>query len=425
VPRSTAFRYKGQSIDATKAGRQLKVNTLLTGKVLQRGDTLSVQAELVDVKKNAQLWGDRFVRRGSDILAVEDEIARRITESLRLRLTGEERERLARRDTENTDAYHLYLKGRYYWGKRTPPDLKKSIGFFEQAIALDADYALAYAGLASAYVVMTVFDIGVPTELFSKAKMAALRALDVDRDLPEAQAEMCLIEATLDRDWVAAEDAFHRAMKRPPGYWLAHDHYAMTLVAQGRFDEAIAQVRRGQALEPLSVVVHHHVAWIHLLARRYDEAIAECQTAIDMDANFPMAHLWRGVSLEQQGQHDEAIAALELAVAYTRGASIAVAALAHACAAAGRIDEARRHLSDLLHPVPGRYVQHYGVALVFAGLGEFDEAVRWLEHAYRDHSFWLAHWAKVDPRLDVLRHDPRFQTLLRRLGLDPDGLRPR
>ena len=419
VPRSAAFRYKGQGVDATKVGRQLKVRALLTGKVLQRGDTLSVQAELVDVKKNAQLWGDRFVRRGSDILLVEDEIARHIAESLRLTLTGEERERLGRRDTENTDAYHLYLKGRYYWGKRTPPDLKKSVGFFEQAIASDAGYALAYAGLASAYVVMTVFDIGVPTDLFSKAKTAALRALDVDPGLPEAQAEMCLIRTTLDRDWVAAEDAIHRSMSRPPGYWLAHDHYAMILVAQGRFDEAIAQVRRGQALEPASVVVHHHVAWIHLLARRYDDAIAECQAAIDMDPNFPMAHMWRGVSLEQQGQYDEAIASLERAVAYTRGASIAAASLAHACAAAGRLDEARRHLYELLNPVPGRYVQHYGVALVFAGLGELDEAVRWLEHAYRDHSFWLAHWAKVDPRLDVLRHDLRFQTLLRRLGLDP------
>jgi tetratricopeptide (TPR) repeat protein len=184
-------------------------------------------------------------------------------------------------------------------------------------------------------------------------------------------------------------------------------------------------VRRGQALEPASVVVHHHVAWIHLLARRYDEAIAECQSAIDMDPNFPMAYMWRGVSLEQQGHYDEAIAALEQAVAYTRGASIAVAALAHACAVAGRIDQARQHLSGLLDPEPGRYVQHYGVALVFAGLGELDEAMRWLEHAYRDHSFWLAQWAKVDPRLDVLRHDPRFQTLLRRLGLDPGRSRPR
>jgi serine/threonine protein kinase len=418
VPRSTAFRYKGRDIDTTKAGRQLKVQALLTGKVHQRGDTLNVQAELVDVKQNAQLWGDRFVRRVSDLLDVEDEIARQIAENLRLTLSGEERERLAKRHTESTDAYHLYLKGRYYWSKRTPPDLKKSVEFFEQAIAKDAGYALAYTGLADAYVVMCAFDIGVPTDLLSKGKTAALRALDVDDALPEAHAELCIIWSCLDRDWDAAEDACHRAVKRQPGYWLAHSHYGLTLAALGRFDEAVAQVRRGQALEPLSLVVHHHAAWVHLLARRYDEAIAECRSAIDMDPHFPMAHLWMGISLEQQGLYDDAIATLERAVAYMRGASIGAAALAHACAMSGRTEEARRHLSELQRPQAGRYVQHYGVALVLAALAELDEAVRWLEQAHRDHSFWLAYWAKVDPRLDVLRHDVRFKTLLRRLGLE-------
>ena len=417
LPRSTAFRYKGRDLDPVKAGRQLKVQALLTGKVQQRGDLLSVQAELVDVRQNAQLWGDRFNRRGVDLLNVEDEIAQQIVENLRLTLTGEERARLARRDTENTDAYHLYLKGRYYWSKRTPPDLKKSIEYFEGAIAKDPGYALAYTGLASAYVVMTVFDLAVPTDLFTKAKAAALRALEVDSNLAEALAELCLIQGCLDRDWESAVETCRRATQRRPGYWLAHDHYAMTLAAHGQFDDAIAEVRRGQALEPLSVVVHHHVAWIHVLARRYDVAIAECRSAIDMDPNFPMAHLWMGVSLEQQGQYDDAIASLERAVALTRGASIAVGALAHAYASSGRTDEARQRLSELRQPIQGRYIQHYGVALVLAALGESDEAMHSLELAYRDHSFWLAYWAAVDPRLDVVRHDARFKTLLRRLGL--------
>jgi Flp pilus assembly protein TadD len=191
----------------------------------------------------------------------------------------------------------------------------------------------------------------------------------------------------------------------------------MTLAAQGRFDEAIAEVRRGQTLEPLSVVVHHHVAWIHVLARRYDVAIAECRSAIDMDPNFPMAHLWMGVSLEQQGRYDEAMESLERAVALTRSTSNAVGALAHAYALSGRTDEARQRLSERQRPAQGRYIQHYGVALVLAALGESDEALHWLELAYRDHSFWLAYWANVDPRLDVLRDDARFKTLLRRLGL--------
>ena len=292
---------QGRDIDPIRSGRQLKVQALLTGKVLHRGDTLNVQAELVDVKAQAQLWGDRFARRVSDIFAVEDEIAEQITANLRLKLTGEERERLARRYTQNTEAYQLYLKGHYHWSRRTTPDLKKSVEYFEQAIARDAGYSLAYTGLADAYVVMSVFDIAVPTDLLTKAKTAALRALEVDRELPEAHAELCVIWSCLDRDWDAAEDACHRAIRRKPAYWLAHTHYGLTLAAQGRFDEAVAQVRLGQALEPLSLVVHHHAAWVHLLARRYDEAIAQCRSAIDMDPNFPMAHLSMGISLEQQG----------------------------------------------------------------------------------------------------------------------------
>ncbi len=195
----------------------------------------------------------------------------------------------------------------------------------------------------------------------------------------------------------------------------------MTLAAHGQFDDAIAEVRRGQALEPLSVVVHHHVAWIHVLARRYDVAIAECRSAIDMDPNFPMAHLWMGVSLEQQGQYDDAIASLERAVALTRGASIAVGALAHAYASSGRTDEARQRLSELRQPIQGRYIQHYGVALVLAALGESDEAMHCLEQAYRDHSFWLAYWANVDPRLDVLRERRPIQDLAAPVG-SPVGL---
>jgi adenylate cyclase len=222
---------------------------------------------------------------------------------------------------------------------------------------------------------------------------------------------------TLDRDWDAADEAFQRAMKRQPSYWLAHDHYAMTLAARGRFEEAIAEVRRGQQREPLSVVVHHHVAWICLLARRYDDAIAECRSAIEMEPTFPMAHLWMGVSLEQQGHYEEAIASLDEAVKYMGGVSIGVGAAAHAYAVSGQVEEARRRLVELEQARAGRYVEAYAIALVCAGLGDREDALRWLEQAYQEHSFWLAFWAKVDPRLDVLRDDGRFQDLLRRLGL--------
>ena len=417
VPRSVAFRHKGPDVDPNKAGRQLKVRTVLTGRVLQRGQALHVQVDLVDVRQQAQLWGERFVRDLSDILTVEDEIAGAIVDKLRVKLTGEERDLLGRRHTENTEAYRLFLKGRYYWGKRTRPNLQKSMGYFEQAIASDPGYALPYTGLADAYVVLSVFDAGVPKDYLSRAKAAARRALEIEPDLPEAHAELALTWACLDRDWDAAEEAARIAVTRGPGYWLGHDHYAFLLAAQGRVEEALTEVRRGQALEPLSLVVHHHVAWVCLLARRYDEAIAECRSAIEMDATFPMAHLWMGVSLSQKGMHDEAIASLDEAVMRMGGVGIGVGAAAHAYAMAGRSDEARRRVAELQDGRTTRYVEPYGIALGYAGLGDRDGAIEWLEHAYREHSFWLTAWAKVDPRLDILRDDSRFQDLLRRLGL--------
>jgi TolB-like protein/Tfp pilus assembly protein PilF len=322
VPRSTAFRFKGRDIDPSEAGRQLKVRALLTGKVLQRGDTLKVQAELVDVKQKAQLWGERFVPQGSDLLAVEEEIARQITEKLRLKLTGEEREHLASRDTEDTEAYHLYLKGRYYVGKRTPPSLKKAVESFERAIARDGGSARAYAGLADAYSLLSMFDAGVPANLWSKANSAARRALEIDPDLPEAHAALGIVRPCLERDWSVADDEFRSAMQRKPAYWLAHTHCGFALVARGRFEDAVAEVRRGQALEPLSLVVHHHVAWVYLLSRRYDDAIAECRSALEMDPTFGLAHLWMGISLEQKGLYDEAIASLDRAVTCMGGVTI-------------------------------------------------------------------------------------------------------
>jgi tetratricopeptide (TPR) repeat protein len=291
------------------------------------------------------------------------------------------------------------------------------MAYFEQAIASDPGYALPYAGLADAYVVLSVFDAGVPKDYLARAKAFARRALEIEPDLPEAHAELALTWAGLDRDWEAAEESARIAVTRQPGYWLGHDHYAMLLAAQGRFEEALAEVRRGQALEPLSLVVHHHVAWISVLARRYDEAIAECRSAVEMDATFPMVHLWMGVSLSQKGMHDEAIASLDEAVMRTGGVGIAVGAAAHGYATAGRIDEARRRVAELQDARTTRYVEPYGIALGYLGLGDGDGAIQWLEQAYREHSFWLALWGKVDPRLDVLREDGRFQDLLRRLGL--------
>lgn len=416
VPRSSAFRYKAQNVDPKKVGRHLKVHALLMGRVLQRGDTLNVQAELVDVRHEAQqLWGERFVRTVSDIFAVEDEIARQITEKLRPKLTGEERDRLARRYTEDTEAYHLYLQGRYYWNKRTRENLKKCVGYFEQAIARDGGYALPYAGLADAYLVMCFFDGGVPRDLLSKGKAAALRALEIDSDLPEAHAAMGLIEACLDRAWPAAEQRYRRAIDTGAAYCFTHTHYAFALAAQGKFEKALTEVRRGYELEPMSLAVHHHVAWVSLWARRYDDTIAICRKALEMEPNFGVAYVWMGIALEQLGRYDEAIPALESAATRLDNSN-SLAALAHACAVSGRTEDARKWLGRLQQAREQRYLEPYCVALVHAGLSEPQQALEWLEAACRDDSAYFTLWAKVDPRLDVLRGEPRFQDLLQRAG---------
>jgi eukaryotic-like serine/threonine-protein kinase len=417
VPRSTVFRYKGREIEPADMGRQLGVHALLTGKVLQRGDTLSVQAELVDVRREAQLWGERLVRRGADIFAVEDEIACQITENLRLTLTGEERDRLTRRYTDDTKAYHLYLRGKFHWSRRTGPDLLKSVGYFNEAIAADPDFVLPYAGLADAYVVLTAFEAGVPKDLLSKAKAAAGRALAIEPDLPEALAELLIIVPWLDRDWQAADDSYLRAMRRQPAYWLVHDHYAMTLAARGRVNEAVTEVRRGQALEPLSLVVHHHMAWMLILAGRFDDAVAECRRALDMDASFGMLHLWMGIALEQQGRYEDAIASLEHAIVLKATRSMSVASAAHAYASCGRIDEARQRLAQLEQESAARYVEPYALGLIHTALGDHEAAFRCLERGYRDNSFWLSVLVRTDTRLASLHRDARFQDLLHRLGV--------
>jgi serine/threonine protein kinase/tetratricopeptide (TPR) repeat protein len=417
VPRSTVFRHKGRDIEPTDLGRQLKVRMLLTGKVSQRGDTLSVQAELVDVQQDAQLWGERFVRRASDIFMVEDEIAQQITEKMWVRVTGEERERLAKRYTDDTDAYHLYLRGQYHWSRRTGPDLLKSVEYFQQAIDRDPDYALPYAGLADAYVVMSAFEAGVPKDLLAKAKAAARCALAIEPDLSEALAELLIVSPWLDRDWNAADEAYRHAMRRQPAYWLAHDHYAMTLAARGRVDEAVVEVRRGQALEPLSLVVHHHVAWMLVLAGRPDEAITECRSALDVNPSFSMAYLWMGLALEQKGLYEDAIASFERAVALKATRSLSIAGAAHAYAKAGRIDEARRRLTQLEQESAARYVEPYAIALIHAALDDDEAALRFLEQGYRDNSFWLGMWVRTDTRLAKIRRNARFQDLLSRLGV--------
>jgi TolB-like protein/Tfp pilus assembly protein PilF len=411
VPRSKVFRYKGQDIDAKKVGRQLKVRALLTGKVFERGDTLNVQAELVDVARESQFWGERFHRKTADIFTVEEEIASQISDKLRLKLSGQDRERLLKRQTENTDAYQLYLKGRFYWNRRTRESLKKAIEYFHQAVNKDPEYALAYAGLADGFLVLCVFVPNPALGFAAKGKAAALKALEIDPNLAEALAALGFLYLLVDWDPVSAERCSRRAIELKPDYWLAHDHYAMVLSALGRHEEAVREIRRGLELEPLSSVVFHHAAWVFTRAGMYDEAIEKCREALEYDPNFPMGHYWLGFACELKSMYDEAIRELETAHRLV-GASFVSLELARAYAASGRTADARALLDEMLRL---DYAEPFGFACVYAALGEPDEAFRWLERAANDRTGPFAAWVNGDPRLESLRGDPRMAALLRRV----------
>ena len=418
IARTTAFRYKGREVDPQKVGRDLRVRAVLTGRVTQRGDSLRVQADLVDVAEGSQLWGQQYNRRLSDIFVVQEEITKEISEKLRLKLTGEEKQRLAKRYTENTEAYEDYLKGRYYWNRRTPEALQKGIEYFQRAIEKDPAYALAYAGLADSYQDLSVYSRTPPKEAYQKARAAAEKALAIDDSLAEAHTPLGLLLHRVDWDWEGAQREFRRALELNPGYATAHQRYAVFLVALGRFDEALAEIRRAREADPLSLPINTAVARVLYMARRYDQAIGEYRKTIEMDPNFPSAHTWLGAAYIQQGEHQQAIAELQRALHLSEEDTYALGLLGHAYARAGQNSDALRILETLKEQSKRQYVSAYAVAAVHTGLGDKDQAFTWLETACEERSAWLF-FARVEPWLDPLRSEPRFQDLLRRMRLAP------
>jgi TolB-like protein len=421
VPRSLVARYKGRDIDPQVIGRELDARMLLSGKVVERSGRLSVQVELVDATANKQLWGERLHRPLADIFEVEEEITRQIAEKLRLRLSGEEKKHLARRYTENSDAYQLYLKARYHFLKRTPEGLEKGIQYCERAIEKDPDYALAHAGLSDCCGVMSAIGVGAPQLFRARAKAAAQRAVESDETLAEAHNALAYTRAYCDWDWEGSEATFRHALQLNPALWLTHDWYALTLGCLGRMGEALEHNRRALELEPLSVVLHHHAAWLSWLAHRYDDALELSRRTLELDENFGWAYLWSGLALEQKSRYKDAIAAFRKASELTGGFVQARAALARALALGERHDEGRDVLRDMEHPSTAGYVDPYAIAVVYAGLGDVDRTFEWLEQAFEERATWLTLFVKCDPRFDALRSDPRFGDLLRRMGFAGDS----
>jgi TolB-like protein/Tfp pilus assembly protein PilF len=413
--RSTVFRYKGRDISPQQVGSELSVQAVLNGRVVQRGDQLTLSLDLVNARTGDQIWGQQYNRKVSELPSMQAEIANDVSQKLRTQISREDRQKLIRGFTTNPEAYLLYLRGRFHTAKYTKEGLAKGVEYFNQAIAMDPAYALAYDGLADNYIAAADWFMA-SNEALPKAGSAARKALEIDENLPEAHTSLAIVHWWFDWDWPAATKEFKRAIELNSNDARTHAFYGWFLIALGQSDAGVAESRRAQALDPLSVETNALVGQNLHFARRYDEAIQQLRSTIDMDANYWLAHSVLGRSYEQQGKLTEAIAEFQRALDLETDVPENYAMLAHAYALAGKKSESEKLLSQLREMSAKRHVPPYNVAIIYAGLGDKDQALAWLERAYADRSFYLT-WLKYDPQLDSLRSDPRFADLLRRVGL--------
>ena len=418
VPRSTVFRYKSPDLDPQQVGRELGVRAVLTGRVLHFGERLVVNAELIDVANESQLWGEQYNRKPADIFEVQEEISKEISQKLLSKLSGEERKRLTKRHTHDPEAYRHYLKGRFYWNKRTEENFRKGIEHFHQAIEVDPDYALAYAGLADSYILLVFYAAQNPGEAMAKAKAAAITALKLDDSLAEAHNSLAYIHYVYDWNWPAAEREFKKALKLNPKYATAHHWYAFKLAAAGRHEDAIAEMKLARELDPLALIINTEVGWAYYFARQYDKAVEQYQKSLEMDPGFGAAHMFMGTAYVQQGRYGEGIAELLKAIELSGGGIGMNGLLGHAYARAGDREAALRMIAELNQQPAGKYVSPYNLALIYAGLGETDKTLELLNEACEHRSLFLA-WLNVEPMFDSVRPDPRFAELVRRIGLKP------
>ena len=417
-PTSAVLKYDGRDHDTVSAGRALEVEAVLDGAIQRSGDRVRVTVQLVSVSTEASLWARKFDEMFTDLFSVEDSISEHVATALMLKLTGEERKLLGRRHTENSQAYELYLTGRYHWNKRTAEGLERSIQCFSRAIELDARYPLPYAGLADSYTFLG--DVGLPAlepkEAFSKGKQAAMKALETDGSLAEAHTSLAHIHMHC-YEWAEARDEFDRALELSPNYAHAHQLYAFYLAFNGRLPEANVEIRQALKLDPLSLPINGDVGVIHYFAREYDQAIDQYRKTLDLDSSFDRAHFWLAAAYEQKKMYEEAIAEYTIAIELSRGFLEAHASLGHAYAGGGRRDEALRILEELSQESSGRNVSSYDLAIINLGLGDNDSAIKWLCRACEEHAGWMI-YLTVDPRLDPLCAEPQFGELLRRVGFE-------
>ncbi|MCA1838017.1 MAG: protein kinase, partial [Actinobacteria bacterium] len=410
--RNSVFRYKGANIDEKRIRQDLAVDALLLGRVLQRGDNVTLYLSLVDARTGASLWGEQYNRKMQDLAVLQKEIASDVSRKLRARLSNAEAKHLTRNYTDNSESYQLYLKGRFFWNRRTPDSIRKAIEYFEQAIAKDPGFALAYTGLADSYVVPA--SRIEPRVAMPKAKTAALQALAIDDTLAEAHTSLARVLAVYDWNWTDAEKEFKRAIELNPRYAVAHQWYGGYLERTSHLNEAISERKLALELDPLSTTTIFELGQNFLFARNYDQAIAQFQRCLEMDPDYPAAHQYLPLAYVQKGMYEEALAKVRDA---PEGAAVKTTGVpGFVYAVSGHTSDAKKELEELKRLRKTEYVSAVSLAYICAGLGEKDEALSWLEKGFEERAFQMQ-MLKVDPRLENLRDDPRFRELVRKVGL--------
>jgi len=415
IARSSSFKFKGKDADPQEVAKALGVRAILMGRVVQLGDQLQISVEFVDARDGTQVWGEQYNRKATDLLAVQAEISREIAEKLRLKLTNTEQQQLAQRETANPQAYEPVLKGRFYSDKGGTEDRKKGIEYYHQAIAIDPNYALAYAYLSISYQVLINNSILDPKEYLPKAEAAARKALELDEGLAEAHWALAQIKRHV-WDWAAAEREYKRAIELKSNFARAYISYANYLSLVGQHDQAIAEIKRARELDPLSTVVNTHVGYRLFFARRYDEAIEALKQTLELDQTNPLTHTVLGYTYAEKGMYREAIAAYQEAIKLGGDGPSTQIYMGAAYAKAGERERAQAILKQL--ETSKEYVSPGELAILYVALGEREQAFTSLEKAYAAHDLQLQYLG-VDPAFDSLRSDPRFADLLRRVGLAP------
>jgi len=418
ISRTSAMGYKGTHKTLSEIARDLNVDAVVEGTVLRSGDRVRITAELVQVATDRHLWADTYESPFGDVLSLQSRVASAIVNEIRINLTPEEQQRLASARPISAESYEDYLKGRFYWNKRSEEGLTRAIEYFQLATQKDPRSALAFAGLADCYSIIGSAIVGsVPSqEVAPKARAAALKALELDKSLAEAQTSLATVQFNYDWNWPAAGNGFQRSIELNPSYATAYQRYSLYLMAMGRTGESLAQMNRARELDPLSISMNFSLGWRLYMARQYDQAISQLRNTLEMDPDFALPRMVLGQAYEQKGMAPQAIAELQKAVANSHDSPPMLGSLGHAFALAGNKAEAEKILALMLEQSKKRYVSPFYVAIVYAGLHENEKAMDWLEKACADRSNAII-FLKVDPDFDGLRSNPRFQALLRRLAL--------